>query len=161
MQYFQWFSSNKIPSSMVKYRSTDLTDDRCEGTQRPCLQGVPSQIFTSIVTRKFAVLKKLTRMAYCVVKIHEIFVICLYFSRGQIKCCWFYWELIFHHLKILWIDQPSFNCIKEKTICYQNYKFHQVFDSSMPWKANNHSTLCFNFFLVTDHSFQIIHKKQV
>ena len=24
-----------------------------------------------------------------------------FFSRGQMKCCWFYWELIFHHLPIL------------------------------------------------------------
>ena len=38
----------------------------------------------------------------CAVKIHEIFVICLFISRRQIKCCWLYWELIFHHLKILY-----------------------------------------------------------
>ena len=57
--------------------------------------------FTNIVTRIFAVLKKLTCIAFCAVKIHEIFVICLLFSRGQMKCCWFYWELIFHHLRIL------------------------------------------------------------
>ena len=54
-----------------------------------------------IFTRKFAMLKKLTCIAFCAVKIHEIFVICLFFSRGQMKCCWLYWELIFHHLKIL------------------------------------------------------------
>ena len=57
--------------------------------------------FTNIVTRIFAVLKKLTCIAFCVVKIHEIFVICLFFSRGQMKCCWLFWELIFYHLRIL------------------------------------------------------------
>ena len=31
--------------------------------------------FTNIVTRKFAVLKKLTYITYCAVKIHKIFVI--------------------------------------------------------------------------------------
>ena len=41
--------------------------------------------FTNIVTRKFPVLKKLTCIAYCAVKIRKIFVICLDFSRVQMK----------------------------------------------------------------------------
>ena len=42
---------------------------------------------TTIVTRKLAMLKKLTCIVYCALKIHEIYVICLYFSREKIKCC--------------------------------------------------------------------------
>ena len=48
--------------------------------------------FTKTITRKFAMLKKLTCIAYCAFKIYAIFVICLYFLRGQRKCCRFHWK---------------------------------------------------------------------
>ena len=57
-----------------------------------CQGGSALSDFTKTVARKFAMLKKLTRIAYCAVKSQEILVICLFFSRGQLarvqmKCC--------------------------------------------------------------------------
>ena len=56
--------------------------------------------FTNIVTRKFAVPKKLTSIAYCAVKILEIFVICLYFFRSKLNDFIGNYS-IFYHLKKL------------------------------------------------------------
>ena len=41
-------------------------------------------VFTKTITTKFAMLKKLTCIAYCSVAILAIFVMCMYFARGQI-----------------------------------------------------------------------------
>ena len=83
-----------------------------------------------------SVLKKLTCIAYCAVKIHEIFCICSYFSRGQMKCSWFYWELIFQHLKILsylntlYLGSVRVYCYKEENrACIYNQDILQTFCS--------------------------------